>query len=211
MFSTLTERGASATLDALSAGANDYVTKPANVGSVGQSMESVREQLIPKIKALTGRPVTVGPARAAAPGARRPRAARAAHRPGKKPAVLVIGSSTGGPEALAKVLPQLPASLPVPVAGRPAHAARSSPASSPSGSTGSAPLRVVEAADGSPLLPGTVHLAPGDHHLVVRATARGPAHRAHPGPAGELLPPGGRPALPLGRRRLRRRRPRPSS
>ena len=64
MFSTLTERGASATLDALSAGANDYVTKPANVGSVGQSMESVREQLIPKIKALTGRPVTAGPARA---------------------------------------------------------------------------------------------------------------------------------------------------
>src|SRR3954452_7181685 len=55
MFSTLTERGASATLDALSAGANDYVTKPANVGSVAQSMESVREQLIPKIKALLGR------------------------------------------------------------------------------------------------------------------------------------------------------------
>src|SRR3954465_13046957 len=62
MFSTLTERGASATLDALSAGANEYVTKPANVGSVSQSMESVREQLIPKIKALTGRPITAGPA-----------------------------------------------------------------------------------------------------------------------------------------------------
>src|SRR3954463_7549225 len=67
MFSTLTERGASATLDALSAGANEYVTKPANVGSVGQSMESVREQLIPKIKALTGRPVTLGPARTTPP------------------------------------------------------------------------------------------------------------------------------------------------
>src|SRR3954469_5329915 len=67
MFSTLTERGASATLDALSAGANDYVTKPANVGSVAQSMESVRQQLIPKIKALTGRPVTAGRVRAAAP------------------------------------------------------------------------------------------------------------------------------------------------
>src|SRR4029453_8381537 len=65
MFSTLTERGASATLDALSAGANDNVTKPANVGSVGQWMESVREQLIPRIKALTGRPMTTGPVRAA--------------------------------------------------------------------------------------------------------------------------------------------------
>ena len=69
MFSTLTERGATATLDALSSGANDYVTKPANVGSVAQSMESVREQLIPKIKALTGRPVTTV-ARAAASGSR---------------------------------------------------------------------------------------------------------------------------------------------
>src|SRR5688500_12031801 len=95
MFSTLTERGATATLHALSSGANDYVTKPANVGSVGQSMESVREQLIPKIKALTGRPVTVGPARVAAP----PPPPRVAARPGppKKPAVLVIGSSTGRP------------------------------------------------------------------------------------------------------------------
>src|SRR3712207_1088651 len=41
MFSTLTERGATATLDALSSGANDYVTKPANVGSVAQSMEKI--------------------------------------------------------------------------------------------------------------------------------------------------------------------------
>src|SRR3954462_12446312 len=91
MFSTLTERGASATLDALSAGANEYVTKPANVGSVGQSMESVREQLIPKIKALTGRPVTLGPARTTPP----PPPVRIVPRtgPGKKPAVLVIGSS----------------------------------------------------------------------------------------------------------------------
>ena len=173
MFSTLTERGASATLDALSAGANEYVTKPANVGSVGQSMESVREQLIPKIKALTGRPVTPGPARAAAPLPPPPPVAPRTG-PGKKPAVLVIGSSTGGPEALARVLPQLPANLPVPVlmvqhmppVFTRQFAQRLDRLSA---------LRVVEASDGSPLVPGTAHLAPGDHHLVVRAQGRGPA------------------------------------
>ncbi|MGY2065844.1 protein-glutamate methylesterase/protein-glutamine glutaminase [Blastococcus sp. SYSU DS0619] len=169
MFSTLTERGATATLDALSAGANDYVTKPANVGSVAQSMESVREQLIPKIKALTGRPVTT--VARAAPAAPPPRPAAPRTGPGKKPAVLVIGSSTGGPEALARVLPALPANLPVPVllaqhmppVFTRQFAQRLDRLSA---------LRVVEAVDGTPLVPGTVHLAPGDHHLVVRVNGR---------------------------------------
>jgi two-component system chemotaxis response regulator CheB len=170
MFSTLTERGASATLDALSAGANEYVTKPANVGSVGQSMESVREQLIPKIKALTGRPVTMGPARTAAPPPPpRPVAPRSG--PGKKPAVLVIGSSTGGPEALARVLPQLPASLPVPVL-LVQHMPPVFTRQFAQRLDRLCALRVVEATDGVPLAPGTVHLAPGDHHLVVRANGR---------------------------------------
>ena len=55
MFSTLTERGASSTLDALALGANDYVTKPANVGSVSIAQQRIREQLIPKIKMFCGR------------------------------------------------------------------------------------------------------------------------------------------------------------
>jgi two-component system chemotaxis response regulator CheB len=168
MFSTLTERGASATLDALSAGANDYVTKPANVGSVSQSMESVREQLIPRIKALTGRPATPGPARVAAPVVPiRPAAPRTGL--GKKPGVLVIGSSTGGPEALARVLPMLPASLPVPVL-LVQHMPPVFTRQFAQRLDRLSPLRVVEATDGSPLVPGTVHLAPGDHHLVVRVT-----------------------------------------
>jgi two-component system, chemotaxis family, protein-glutamate methylesterase/glutaminase len=172
MFSTLTERGATATLDALSAGANDYVTKPANVGSVAQSMESVREQLIPRIRALTGRPALPAPGRAAAPPPVPPRVP-APRGPRATPAVLVIGSSTGGPEALARVLPQLPATLPVPVlltqhmppVFTTQFAQRLDRLSA---------LRVVEAVDGTPLQPGTVHLAPGDRHLVVRATPRGP-------------------------------------
>ena len=55
MYSTLTERGAAATLEALSKGATDYVTKPSNVGSAAQGLERIRTQLIPKIKAICGR------------------------------------------------------------------------------------------------------------------------------------------------------------
>ena len=137
MFSTLTERGATATLDALSAGANDYVTKPANVGSVGQSMESVREQLIPQIKALTGRPVDHGPARAAAPVAP-PRARGAAHRPrqeARRPGDRLLdrrprGAGQGAAPA---------AGLPRPCRSCSSSTCRrSSPASSPSGWTASA-------------------------------------------------------------------------
>ena len=172
MFSTLTERGASATLDALSAGANEYVTKPANVGSVGQSMESVREQLTPKIKALTGRPVTTGPARAAVPPSApvRPPAPRVGAV--KQPAVLVIGSSTGGPEALAKVLPVLPATLPVPIL-LVQHMPPVFTRQFAQRLDRLCPLTVVEAVDGTPLAPGTVHLAPGDHHLRIRRNGRG--------------------------------------
>jgi two-component system chemotaxis response regulator CheB len=186
MFSTLTERGATATLDALSAGANDYVTKPANVGSVGQSMESVREQLIPRIKALTGRPAGPGPVRAAAPPPPRPAAPRTG--PGKKPAVLVIGSSTGGPEALAKVLPQLPAAIAVPIL-LVQHMPPVFTRQFAQRLDRLSPLRVVEAVDGTPLLPGTVHLAPGDHHLVVRGGARGAHTSLNQGPPENFCRP----------------------
>src|SRR5271170_4934211 len=56
MFSTLTERGAAATLDALSLGASDYATKPSNTGSPALAIAAVRAELIPKIKALCSKP-----------------------------------------------------------------------------------------------------------------------------------------------------------
>jgi chemotaxis response regulator CheB len=52
MFSTLTEHGAAATLEALSLGASDYATKPSNTGNFATALERIRAELIPKIKAL---------------------------------------------------------------------------------------------------------------------------------------------------------------
>src|SRR5690349_6369958 len=132
MFSTLSASGASATLEALSAGATDYVTKPSNTGSVEQSIRAVREELVPTSYALSGkrRPGAppAAPTRPAAtrPGAAPPRVGVPPTGPGRPPAgptgaapgrtaprrtgpggridILAIGSSTGGPDALTKVL-----------------------------------------------------------------------------------------------------------
>ena len=181
MFSTLTERGASATLDALSAGANDYVTKPANVGSVSQSMESVREQLIPKIKALTGRPRHPGPRRRPPRAARPARAGRPAHR---RRARSPPSWSSAPPPAAPRRWPGCSRScrptLPGAGAGGPAHAAGLHPPVRP------APGPAQRAARGrgrrrhARCCPGTVHLAPGDHHLVVRTDRARPARPASP-------------------------------
>ncbi len=55
MFSTLTERGAGATLEALALGASDYVTKPSNTMSTDEARQKIRTEMIPKIKALCRR------------------------------------------------------------------------------------------------------------------------------------------------------------
>ena len=166
MFSTLTERAATATLDALALGASDYVTKPANVGSVQAGMASVRDQLIPKIKALCGQ--RAAPAAVAAPAPAVPHPAAPA---GDLPArvdVLAVGASTGGPDALAALLPQLPADLPVPVVVTQHMPPVFTRLFAQRLDTASA-LAVKEAEDGDVLQPGLVLLAPGDRHLDLEA------------------------------------------
>src|SRR5204863_2477649 len=72
MFSTLSVAGATATLEALAAGATDFVTKPANVGSIGESQRMIREQLISKILSLGGKPLAAAAGSPVAPAAVRP-------------------------------------------------------------------------------------------------------------------------------------------
>jgi two-component system chemotaxis response regulator CheB len=176
MFSTLTDRGAAATLEALELGAQDYVTKPANVGSVQASMASVREQLIPKIKALhwhspRGRadghgllPRQAGLARAAATGSSAPSTVLRAGEPTHAVDVVLLGVSTGGPDALATVLPALPATFPVPVLVV-QHMPPTFTRLLAQRLDGRSTLQVKEAQDGDVVRPGQVLLAPGDFHL----------------------------------------------
>jgi two-component system chemotaxis response regulator CheB len=188
MFSTLTERGAEATLDALVAGASDYVTKPSNTGSLKESLAQVAGQLLPKIKALVPR-VRLGSASALRnpmPGAA-PRAAGIARVPDgahRLPGVLraepaphavravVLGSSTGGPEALSRFVAGLSAPLPVPmliVQHMPPVFTRQLAARLDR----MGPSTVVECAGDEELLPGHVYVAPGDRHLELRRSGAG--------------------------------------
>lgn len=182
MFSTLTSRGALETLDALAAGASDYVTKPANVGSVTEAQNRIREQLIPKIKALCGvRPTmaTQGAGRLAAvgvngagaashgPAAMPGRVTPAVSRgPAAPPDALAIGVSTGGPNALAELLPKLPGNLSVPVFIV-QHMPPMFTRMLAERLNGQCELEVVEATAGMVVRPGVIYIAPGDHHLTI--------------------------------------------
>lgn len=165
MFSTLSERGAAATLDALARGASDYVAKPANVGSVTAGMQSVKEQLIPKIKALCpfANPVDLNIAGHANRSVVRPSAvAKTAAL--RRCEIVVIGSSTGGPQALAAVLRSLPASFQVPIAVV-QHMPPVFTRHLANRLDQECALSVREAEAGDILQPGHVLIAPGGVHL----------------------------------------------
>ena len=164
MFSTLTERGASATLDALALGADDYVTKAANGGSLEKSLNSLRDELVPKVKQFF---IFTGQAKEAAPPA--PAAFRAA--PQRTivghPKALAIGVSTGGPTALGVIIPQLPADFPLPILIV-QHMPPLFTRLLAERLQASAKVKVEEAAEGSVLEPGKVLIAPGDFHMRLR-------------------------------------------
>jgi two-component system chemotaxis response regulator CheB len=173
MFSTLTERGAAVTLEALTLGADDYVTKASNEGSLDRSLTHLREELVPKIKQFFRAP---GPSRATT----RPEleqtstALRLSRRmPGQpttkvRPKVVVIGVSTGGPTALSSILPQLTAGFALPVLvvqHMPPLFTRLLAERLHS----SCCLRVEEARQGDRVESGRVLVAPGDFHMKVAA------------------------------------------
>ncbi len=170
MFSTLTRRGAAATLDALALGATDYVTKPSNLGGGGQATEQTARELIEKIKlfclgcaplAATIRPIRTGEA---------PHPATTFHLPQPRPAeVVAMGISTGGPNVLAELMPFFPADLAVPMLIV-QHMPPIFTKLLAERLAAKACIPIEEARPGQMLEPGTAWLAPGDFHMVIERT-----------------------------------------
>ena len=169
MFSSLTERGAKATVDALLAGANDYVAKPAGLDA-GDVAARIRGEVAGRIRALVphgGGLVGATPAAAVAPTPR-PRFAQ------RREAVrgVVIAVSTGGPTALADVLSACAAEAGVPILVV-QHMPAFFTAQLADRLTKLCGVPVVEGTQGMRIEAGSVVLAPGGRHLEVAADALG--------------------------------------
>lgn len=185
MLSALTGEQAPATISALEIGAVDFFLKPSVLNPAGMVKES--DELALKVKIASqvdlakmqrnaGRKHRASPVKtsnkAAAP--KDDTSAGKISRPRKvryRGKVLVIGSSTGGPRALAELVPELPADLPIPVLIV-QHMPPGFTKSFAERLNQSSAIRVKEAEDGDHLVAGTVFLAPGDHHMVVTSAGR---------------------------------------
>ena len=173
MFSTLTARGTSTTVEALTHGASDYVTKP-STSNRDQSVQVLREELLPKLKALGARRRSAPPVAARVPAPARSRA----HAPVE---AVVIGISTGGPNALAEMLPMLPADLPVPVLVV-QHMPPMFTRLLAQRLDKACALSVGEAVGGEVLSPGQIWIAEGGKHLVVTRREGALVLATHEGP-----------------------------
>ncbi len=187
MFSTLTERGASITLEALALGATDYVTKPSNISGAA-TLEAITGELIPKIRALCH--LRAGPG-SLVPEAKpfHPQLSIPPHPRLLPPAqVVVIGVSTGGPDALARLLPSLPAEFPVPLLIA-QHMPPIFTSMLAARLTSKCAFPVRECVFGEPLKPGCALIAPGDFHMVVQAEDGVARVRTHQGPRENFCRP----------------------
>jgi two-component system, chemotaxis family, protein-glutamate methylesterase/glutaminase len=159
MFSTLTERGAEATIDSLALGASDYVAKPTELGNYFAARERIREALVPKIKALCHKSRgSMAPASAA-------RLARS--KLASRIDAVAIGCSTGGPNALAQVLPAIPREFPVPILIV-QHMPPAFTRFLAQRLSSLCALPVEEATGGEVLMAGKIWVAPGGFHLAVK-------------------------------------------
>lgn len=167
MLSTLTSRGASVTLDALEIGAVDFIAKP-KIQDIVNNQSMFRLSLVNKIKAAA----QVGQDHYLNHHSSLPQEEKQLDVPiGKlKPMhIVAIGSSTGGTEAIKKIVTKLPIQSPpivivqhIPESFSERFAARLNAICA---------VEVHEAKNGQPILPGNVYIAPGNRHFAVKMQA----------------------------------------
>jgi two-component system chemotaxis response regulator CheB len=192
MCSTLTERGARVTIDALLRGASDYVAKPTSGMPSAEALKQLQTDLVAKVRLharprkLAAQPATPASVRRTAPHippvvAQVPKS--------NSVRIVCLGSSTGGPNALAELFNAVRQPLPVPMvivqhmppvftkmlAERLSHLP--------------CRIRFEEGADGMPVLSGTVYLAPGGLHMEVRMQRGFPFLHLHDGPQENFCRP----------------------
>lgn len=191
MFSSLTYEGAKVTLDALAAGALDFI--PKDFAEVSRSSESLKKKLHERLITLAGVttravpvvepklasisaapnlrvPTPVAPSPVRAPASTHQDDSKTAgsdnYRLKKQPKLLVIGASTGGPVALAEVLITLPANFPLPIV-LVQHMPENFTKAFAERLNKQCNIRVREAVDGDQLQPGLALLAPGGKQLML--------------------------------------------
>jgi two-component system chemotaxis response regulator CheB len=161
MISSLTDRGADATLTALEIGAVDYVSKPKL--DLRHGLEELALTIAEKVKGAASARVTPSPERG--PASVGTRSARSITSLGTTDRLIAIGSSTGGTEAVAQLLSQCPPDAPgiviaqhIPEVFSQRWAVRMDRESA---------IVVAEAKDGDQILIGHAYVAPGGRHLRV--------------------------------------------
>ena len=167
MLSSLTEEGAKETLDALDLGAADYI--PKNLSNVSLNILKIKDDLISKIKAITAKKYFFKPRVNGQEGEHLKTAQfkeMGTAVKNNKIDIVAIGSSTGGPKALQDVIPRLPQNFPVPII-LVQHMPKAFTGSFAERLSSISHIKVIEAAGGEIIKPGTAYLSPGDKHLSI--------------------------------------------
>ncbi len=166
LFSEQTKPGVDLTIDALLLGASDYVCRPEDVAAVPAA---VADKLIPRIRAICSQPLDAKPATTASttkPSGKRDVGSTTGPR-NIRTEIVAVACSTGGPNALAKILPHLPADFPVPIVIA-QHMPPMFTRHLAERLFTKSRIQVSEAQGGETLTPAHVWIAPGDHHLLVK-------------------------------------------
>lgn len=167
MVSSFTEAGSDITLKALELGAIDFIGKPR--ADSGRSMESYAEELVEKLRAAKGarlRRQMTSQGLAASPL----RSSDISDRGGGGK-IIFVGASTGGTEAIKEFLQGVPADCPPILVVQ--HMPETFTASFARRLDGICAPRVIEAQGNEKVEPGTVYIAPGHSHMLIRRAASG--------------------------------------